>query len=274
MGYDCTLHLVDERAIRDDHVPRILGTRTKPLAFEKKPGVKKVLASMRSLLDGDPEDAARGLTEMAVLFSSATLPHLTVRGMAISLWRHAPKKVRSKSPFGLGASPEPLFAAIVKRHPALHGKFPTAFEENYMTGVFIPSARIGDAKPSGASRATFAADWSSVPAGPGAFVYLSNRLAFHAERGKTPRRVASKVRNVMRLSPGPSGSVLMLMGDDARAWQVAAIRNDRSVAGLRSSDFAKRGVRAVAFEWSEKAGALYVVTETAIVVVPRSKLGI
>ena len=45
-----------------------------------------------------------------------------------------------------GASPEPLFRAIVAKRTALRGKFPRQFDENYMTGVFIPAARIGAAR--------------------------------------------------------------------------------------------------------------------------------
>lgn len=147
MGYDCTLHLVDERAIERDLVPRLLGKSRKVLAFEKRESGAAALHHARKALEtADANEAARAVTELAIQFSSATLPHLDARGLALSSWEYAPKKVRASSPLELGASPEVLFKDVVRSRPELAGSFPTSFDENEMTGVFIPASRIGAAR--------------------------------------------------------------------------------------------------------------------------------
>lgn len=147
MGYDCTLHLVDERAILRELVPRLLGKSRKALAFEqKKQGSARLRETREALEHADPREAARALSELAIQFASTTLPHVEARGIALSLWENAPKKARGASPVGLGASPEQLFAEVVRRRPDLAGAFPTHFDENWMTGVFIPAARIKGAR--------------------------------------------------------------------------------------------------------------------------------
>ncbi len=513
MGFDCTLHLIDEQAIATELVPRLLGkTKKKLAAFEKSKRAAELLDGAREALrTASPDDAARALTELAIQFSAASLPHLAVRGMALSLWQHAPKKVRSRSPLGLGESPEPLFRDVVARRKELRGRFPTCFEENWMTGVFIPAKRIAaarawmeqnlasltpgerlviepieralaaaqkyglayweatdlevrqaraellaeappdvagrwriaggprdlvarvdevvlarggaralvaidlarippkatrhavdyltfaakrgndwllvecrqdqrsfrfrlfvrskslDAKPvdaapdlairaisdvalvggtlfghdddadpprllrherktfvpvagvppargvpnktfgpqrtfgiakttdgsevliwdgdgweltSGKWKKTFALgaratnEWSSVPAGPTSFHYLSNRQIFLAERGKKPKRVASKLTNVMRISAGPDGSLLLRMGDNKRAWAVAAWRSDGAIAGLAEKDVLGRDASVLAIEWSESAGAIFAIGERAVVALARSRLGL
>ena len=95
------------------------------------------------------------LTELAVVFSSASLPHLEARGISLSLWQHTPKKVRALSPLALGASPEPLFRATVAKRKDPRGRFPACFDENYMTAVFIPAARI-------CASARHARSWSGI----------------------------------------------------------------------------------------------------------------
>jgi hypothetical protein len=55
-------------------------------------------------------------------------------------WEDAESEVPD-FPDDFSASPEELFAELVARYPRLQGCFPIAFESNYMTGVFIPSAR-------------------------------------------------------------------------------------------------------------------------------------
>ncbi len=147
MGYDCTLHLVDERSIKEELVPRLLGTSRKALAFEKrKSGAAALKAARKALGTAEPREAARALTELAIRFASTTLPHLDARGLAISLWEKSLKAVRAASPRALGASPEALFGEVVRVRPELSGSFPTSFEENEMTGVFIPAARVGAAR--------------------------------------------------------------------------------------------------------------------------------
>jgi hypothetical protein len=41
-------------------------------------------------------------------------------------------------------SPEELFGRVVEKYPDLKGEFPTWFEGNYSTGVFVPAARVAE----------------------------------------------------------------------------------------------------------------------------------
>jgi hypothetical protein len=521
MGYDCTLHLVDEAAIRRELVPRLLGTskKMKLAPFEDTKAGAKLLAKARKIVfHDDPDDAARALTELAIHFASAALPHLEARGCALSLWHHMPAKVRARSPVSLGTSPEALFSAVVAKRRELRGRFPTEFDENYMTGVFIPAKKIAaarawmkkhlavlspgerlvidpiervlaaadehglayweatdlvrglrrapnsaarewlaepkpdvvgswtvasgidsilgrqgdlvfalgdddnltvvdvsrkppkverleridcpsfvarvertwfalerrkdqkpyrwrlfahagslsakavDAAPGFGGRAlaggaviggeiyahdadaapprllrrsrersnlfapvpgvplakvrksdkpvvgfarTSAGDeilvwdgdgwelaqgrlkrtfrlgirpsyweWSYAPAGPSSFFYLSARQIFRAERGKKPKRVASKLTNVLCVSPGPAGALLFCCGEGRRAWVVGAVRPNGTIAGLTQKQIGGSEDDVVGVEWSEAAGALYVLGRRQITAIARSKLGI
>lgn len=75
-----------------------------------------------------------------IFFSASSLPYHYERGFALSLWSGL-GKLALEYPQELAFSPEPLFADVVSRYPALAGKFPRWFTGNYSTGVFIPAGR-------------------------------------------------------------------------------------------------------------------------------------
>jgi hypothetical protein len=143
MGYDCTLHLVDERAIREEFVPRLLGLTTKETALDRvlKDAPKLWEIVRRSLKEKDPQTAASFVCQLAVKFSACSLPHQYERGLALCLWEDQ-GDLAVEYPRRLAFSPEPLFTAVVERYPSLHGQFPNWFTGNYSTGVFIPSERV------------------------------------------------------------------------------------------------------------------------------------
>ncbi len=144
MGYDCTLHLVDEKAIREDFVPRLLGRSRKRTALDRvMRNAAKLWATARKALEGDdPGEAASVLCQLAVMFSACSLPHQYERGLALCLWQAQEKDIAVDYPSEFAFSPEPLFTAVVGQYPRLHGRFPTWFSGNYSTGVFIPSDRV------------------------------------------------------------------------------------------------------------------------------------
>jgi hypothetical protein len=144
MGYDCTLHLVDEKAIREGFVPRLLGRSRKKTALDRvMQNAGELWATARKALDrDDPDTAAPTICQLAVLFSACSLPHRYERGFALSLWQDQETDLAVDYPSELAFSPEPLFAAVVEEYPRLHGHFPTWFTGNYSTGVFIPSDRV------------------------------------------------------------------------------------------------------------------------------------
>ena len=103
MGYDCTLHLVDEELLRTQFIPRLLRDappaslwdrllhrrrRFPPTTFDRRrqdaPHLWK--RARRALRMTSPESAARCVAELALLFNSCELPFEPSRNVALSLW--------------------------------------------------------------------------------------------------------------------------------------------------------------------------------------------
>ena len=83
---------------------------------------------------------------LTLTFSACTQSYHPERGLAFSLWdRHAEQELNAPFPAHLASSPEPLFEAVVARHPRFHGQFPTRFSGNFSAGVYIAADQIGDA---------------------------------------------------------------------------------------------------------------------------------
>jgi hypothetical protein len=150
MGYDCTFHLVDERAIRDEFVPKLLGRSTAqtPLDEVHEDAADLWATARTALQEGvddegeemDDEGVASLVCQLACIYSACSLPFHYERGLAFSLW--------PDEEFGAGFpphfvhSPEPLFAEVVRQYPRLKGKFPEWFTGNYSTGVYIPAEGV------------------------------------------------------------------------------------------------------------------------------------
>jgi hypothetical protein len=143
MGYDCTLHLIDEQAIREEFVPRLLKRSRKKTALDRVfTNAAGAWTHVRKLLEkGDPADAATQLCSLAISFSACSLPHHYERGFAISLWDNQ-GELSVEFPTEYLFDPEPLFTEVVARYPALHGKFPRVMTCNYTPGVYIPADKV------------------------------------------------------------------------------------------------------------------------------------
>jgi hypothetical protein len=144
VGYDCTFHLIDEKAIHELFVPRLLGQTQEQTALDRVVGnAPKLWEQVATALEGDdPESAAAMLSQLAVMFNACSLPHQYERGLALCLWGEQEADIAVEYPPEFAFSPEPLFAKVVAKYPALHGRFPDWFTGNYSTGVFIPSDRV------------------------------------------------------------------------------------------------------------------------------------
>lgn len=148
MGYDCTLHLIDETAIRDQFVPRLLKRSRTPTPLDRvMANAGRLWTDVRRALAGDDPDAASLVCQLAVSFSACSLPHQYERGFALSLWGEQGERVAVDFPADLAFSPEPLFADVVAAYPRLSGRFPTRFTGNFSTGVYIPAGRVPDVLP-------------------------------------------------------------------------------------------------------------------------------
>lgn len=148
MGYDCTLHLVDEGAIREQFVPRLLERSTGPTALDRvHPGAEDLWRQVRELLLGeDGRAAAEAVSVAAVMFSASMLPYRYERGLALSL-AFEPGRVFPDAVFVPKAAYEPdgLFTEVVAVHPQLGGQFSSGwFSGNYSTGLYVPADHVAE----------------------------------------------------------------------------------------------------------------------------------
>lgn len=147
MGFDCSLHLVDEVALRRHLVPRLLAETDDGLeatAFDRqtRDAAERVSRVRRKLRGRDGESAARELCELAILFNSCTMPFASTRRVALSFWSDLHPELDEFPAEYLDRSLEWLFEGLVDRFPLLKGEFLCGFDGNGATGVFVPAARV------------------------------------------------------------------------------------------------------------------------------------
>lgn len=138
MGFDCTLHVVDEAALAGPFTDALLAGR--PPDEDSDPELWQ--EAIAGLTQAPPEQAARAICELALRYSARSLPYHSERGFALSRWGGLPEELRAEFPAHLTRSPETVFRRLVQRHRRLRGQFPTAIRGNYETGLFIPAAKI------------------------------------------------------------------------------------------------------------------------------------
>ena len=108
-------------------------------------------------------------------------------------------------------------------------------------------------------RADASSEWFSVPASDQGFFYLSERKIYLAQRGEAPRHMLPDAENVMSMTPGPEGSVLLRMGYNKknllyRIW----FPHDGSYIPLRRVDFdAPHYASHMVPQWSETTGHFF-----------------
>jgi hypothetical protein len=183
MGYDCTLHLVDEESIRRRLVPRLLGMLNTAPEPEPDPEPERLptiwqrwgftvpapsrlvpQTAQQTTFDRQhpnaaahwrrtrrivkwchPAEAASAICELAILYTSAELSWLPSRNLALSMWHRCKPNGAPEYPLELIASPEILFGDLVAAYPGMAGQFPTGgFDGNGSLGIFIPSANVGE----------------------------------------------------------------------------------------------------------------------------------
>jgi hypothetical protein len=141
MGFDCTLHVVDEHLIRKHFVPKLLGRSQEDSAFDRRQNAAALWREARAFLsdsavetatDATLERAANHVCQLAVTFCSAQLPYHYEREFCLSLWPEG------ELPRRFVGDPELLFEEIVSFHPKLKGKFPQELTGNGSTGIFVP----------------------------------------------------------------------------------------------------------------------------------------
>lgn len=148
MGYDCTLHVVDEKMIREQFVPRLLGRPSVRSPFDETRDAAELWTNVRAALtqmergEEAPETVASFICQFAIAYCAAELPYHYERGFCLSLWPEQAEAVAANVPENFLGDPEPLFADVVAEHPALKGRFPAAIESNYCPGFFVPAEKV------------------------------------------------------------------------------------------------------------------------------------
>src|SRR3954471_11170961 len=114
MGYDCTLHLIDENAIRDSFVPRLLKRSRKETPLDRVHSTAKDLWGQvrKALREDGGDEAASMVCQLAVMFAACSLPHHYERGFALSLGEDQQRNVAARFPAELRFSPESLFTEV------------------------------------------------------------------------------------------------------------------------------------------------------------------
>jgi hypothetical protein len=145
MGFDCTLHIVDEGLIAGRLVPRLLERSHASAPFDRRQDADELWNMARTALSGQPigdekesptpDSTANLVCLLAITYCAAELPYHYERGFCLSLW---PGEVPRK----FVGDPETLFGELVARHPELRGRFPTELEGNGSAGIFVPADSV------------------------------------------------------------------------------------------------------------------------------------
>ncbi len=140
MGYDCTLHVVDEKHINETFVKALLDGK-KPETLDDELWAE----ALKSLAEDPAESACSSICQLALIYASGIQPYHYERGFALCLWPDQPDGLDAKFPAKFADSPEVLFRELVNRFPKLKGSFPIEFSGNWSTGIFVPSEKVSAA---------------------------------------------------------------------------------------------------------------------------------
>ena len=144
MGYDCTLHAVDEKQISEQFVDTLLNRcKAEDHARDEDDDEEELWNQVVDSLAEDSDDDAGSLVcQMALVFASKSHPYHSERGFALCLWPEQSKDLRACLPEEFTDPPDVLFELLVKEYPQLRGQFPRDFSGNWSTGTFISSHKV------------------------------------------------------------------------------------------------------------------------------------
>ncbi|HEY4056581.1 MAG TPA: hypothetical protein VGM39_08225 [Kofleriaceae bacterium] len=139
MGYDCTLHLVDEASFPRFVARFLRGVRDTP-NFDAAFDVDELITKVQALMTSEPPRGAKALGELALLFVSSETPHVYSRGFSLSLWDE--ETMGDEAPYSLMTTVEQHLRDVIAAYPACAGHVPDMFTENYMVGPFVPATHV------------------------------------------------------------------------------------------------------------------------------------
>src|SRR5512140_2866940 len=137
MGWDCTLHIVDERSLAR-FAARFLHGLHREAAFDRTYDGDAMIAEVKQLIARDPATGARALGELALLYVSTETPHVYSRGFALSLWDD--ERMGAALPARWLGTVEDRLPDIIAAYPKLAARVPCVFDASYCVGPFV-SAR-------------------------------------------------------------------------------------------------------------------------------------
>jgi hypothetical protein len=139
MGWDCTLHVVDDTTLAK-FAARFLRGLHRTGAFDREFDGDALIANVKQLIADDPEDGARALGELALLYVATETPHLSCRDFALSLWDRA--VLGAELPAQLLTSVETRIPDVIAAYPKLAGLVPTKFDGNVCVGPYVPARNV------------------------------------------------------------------------------------------------------------------------------------
>jgi hypothetical protein len=145
MGYDCTLHAVDEKQISQAFEKLLVAGEAEDESADENEDRELWDQILTSLAEEPPSESASLVCQMALVIASKSQPYHYQRGFALCLWPEQPDGLDARMPEELTDSPEILFGRLLEKYPQLRGKFPRKFSGNWSTGVFISSQKVPEA---------------------------------------------------------------------------------------------------------------------------------
>jgi hypothetical protein len=139
MGWDCTLHVVDEASLARFSA-RFLGGEHAGGVVDAGPDVDELVEKTVRLIAEDAERGARAIGELALLYVSAETPYAYSRGFALSLWDE--EVMGAPLPDALLGSVESAIPEVVRAYPVIAGRVPRTFDGNGCVGPFVAARDV------------------------------------------------------------------------------------------------------------------------------------
>jgi hypothetical protein len=139
MGWDCTLHVVDDVSLAKFSA-RFMHGLHRDGAFDEQYDGDDLIAKVKDLIAHDIETGARALGELALLFVSTETPHAYCRGFALSLWDD--EVMGAALPAKLLGSVESRLPNILAAYPKLAGRIPKVFDQNFCVGPMVAARDV------------------------------------------------------------------------------------------------------------------------------------
>ena len=139
MGWDCTLHVVDDTQLTRFAARFVRGLH-RGGAFDREFDGDELITNVKQLIADDPETGARALGELALLYVATEMPHLYCRGFALSLWD--PAVMGTELPTHLLTGVETRLLDVTAAYPRIAGRIPAQFDGNYCVGRYVAAKHV------------------------------------------------------------------------------------------------------------------------------------